>query len=154
ASRACLSTGERCRSPGLSRARTWPRRSSCARRRIRRARSSTSWRRERSSRPPRPPTRPSRRSATAPRRDPRPPAPRVQRPADRPPPGGKWIDVDLDEQVATAYEGATPVYATMVSTGNPKWPTAPGVYRIRLKLDETDMNGQMGDEQPYSVATV
>jgi hypothetical protein len=23
-----------------------------------------------------------------------------------------------------------------------------------MKLDETDMNGQMGDEQPYSVATV
>src|SRR5262249_23583905 len=107
-----------------------------------------------SSRPPRPPTRPSRRSATAARRDRRPPRRAVQRPADRPPPGGKWIDVDLDEQVATAYEGATPVYATMVSTGNPKWPTAPGVYRIRLKLDETDMNGQMGDEQPYSVATV
>jgi hypothetical protein len=69
-------------------------------------------------------------------------------------PGGKWIDVDLDEQVATAYEGTTPVYATLVSTGNPKWPTAPGVYRIWLKLDETDMNGQMGDEQAYSVATV
>jgi hypothetical protein len=79
-------------------------------------------------------------------------------PAGEPPgdlePDGKWIDVDLDEQVATAYEGRTPIYATMVSTGQPKWPTAPGVYRIWLKLDETDMNGQMGDEQPYSVATV
>jgi len=66
----------------------------------------------------------------------------------------KWIDVDLDEQVATAYEGRTPVYTTMVSTGNPKWPTPAGVYRVWMKLDETDMNGQMGDEQPYSVATV
>ena len=66
----------------------------------------------------------------------------------------RWIDVDLDEQVAVAYEGRRPIYATLVSTGNPKWATPAGVYRIWLKFDETDMNGQMGDEQPYSVATV
>ncbi|MBI4510239.1 MAG: L,D-transpeptidase [Deltaproteobacteria bacterium] len=66
----------------------------------------------------------------------------------------RWLDVDLDEQVLVAYEGTMPVYATMVSTGNPRWPTAPGIYRIWIKFAETDMNGQMGDEQPYSVATV
>jgi hypothetical protein len=66
----------------------------------------------------------------------------------------RWIDVDTDEQVLVAYEGRRPVYATMVSTGSRKWPTAPGIYRIWLKFSETDMNGQMGDEQPYSVATV
>lgn len=66
----------------------------------------------------------------------------------------KWLDVDLDQQVVVAYEGPTPVYATLVSTGIAKWPTPPGVYRIWVKFAETDMNGQMGDEQPYSVATV
>jgi hypothetical protein len=66
----------------------------------------------------------------------------------------RWIDVDLDEQVLTAYEGRKPAYATLVSTGKPKYPTPEGIYRIWLKYDETDMNGQMGDEQPYSVATV
>lgn len=70
------------------------------------------------------------------------------------PAAAKWIDVDLDEQVAVAYEGRRPVYATLVASGNPKWPTPAGVYRIWLKFDETDMNGQMGDEQAYSVATV
>jgi hypothetical protein len=65
-----------------------------------------------------------------------------------------WIDIDLDEQVLTAYEGTRPIYATLVSTGNRKWPTAEGVYRIWIKFAETDMSGQMGDEQPYSVATV
>jgi lipoprotein-anchoring transpeptidase ErfK/SrfK len=66
----------------------------------------------------------------------------------------KWLDVDLDQQVVVAYEGRAPVYATLVSTGIAKWPTPPGVYRIWVKFAETDMNGQMGDEQPYSVATV
>lgn len=68
--------------------------------------------------------------------------------------GEKWLDVDTDEQVVVAYEGTRPVFATLVSTGNKKWPTAPGVYRIWIKFAETDMSGQMGDEQPYSVATV
>jgi L,D-transpeptidase catalytic domain len=75
-----------------------------------------------------------------------------------PPPhtGGdeRWLDVDLDEQIVIAYEGKRPVYVTLGSTGNPKWPTAPGIYRVWIKFAETTMNGQMGDEQPYSVATV
>jgi lipoprotein-anchoring transpeptidase ErfK/SrfK len=66
----------------------------------------------------------------------------------------RWLDVDLDEQVVVAYEGLRPVFATLVSTGSKKWPTPPGLYRIWLKYSETDMSGQMGDEQPYSVAMV
>jgi lipoprotein-anchoring transpeptidase ErfK/SrfK len=66
----------------------------------------------------------------------------------------KWFDVDLDQQVVVAYQGGVPVYATLVSTGSKKWPTPPGIYRIWIKFAETDMNGQMGDEEPYSVATV
>ena len=46
--------------------------------------------------------------------------------------GERWLDVDLDEQVVVAYEGVRPVYVTLVSSGNPKWPTAPGIYRICL----------------------
>jgi lipoprotein-anchoring transpeptidase ErfK/SrfK len=66
----------------------------------------------------------------------------------------RWLDVDLDEQVVVAHEGRRPVFATLASTGNKKWPTASGIYRIWLKFSETTMEGQMGDEQPYSVATV
>jgi hypothetical protein len=65
-----------------------------------------------------------------------------------------WLDVDLDDQVLVAYEGPRPVYATLVSTGAGKWQTPPGIYRIWIKFAESDMNGQMGDEAPYSVATV
>ncbi len=81
----------------------------------------------------------------------------VARRTDPPPgtlPDERWIDVDLDEQTLVAWDGDEPDYATLVSTGNKKWPTEPGVYRIWIKFAETDMNGQMGDEQPYSVATV
>lgn len=56
----------------------------------------------------------------------------------------RWIDVDLDQQVLTAYEGAAPVYATLVSTGEPETPTPVGVYRIWLKRVEQPMG--------YSVA--
>jgi len=66
----------------------------------------------------------------------------------------RWFDVDLTEQVMVAYEGSTPVYTTMVSTGVRKHPTIPGIFRIWLKFSETDMKGQMEDEAPYSVSHV
>nr|HEX4315731.1 L,D-transpeptidase [Kofleriaceae bacterium] len=68
-------------------------------------------------------------------------------------PGERWIDVDLDAQILVAYEGDTPVYATLVSTGGKETPTKTGVYRIWRKESEADMNGLNG-EDPYSVATV
>jgi hypothetical protein len=82
---------------------------------------------------------------------------RVVEPAPPPPEtmlGERWIDVQLDRQVLVAYEGARPVYATLVSSGARKTPTETGVYRIWIKFAETDMNGQMGGEEAYSVATV
>jgi hypothetical protein len=69
-------------------------------------------------------------------------------------PGERWVDVDLDAQTLVAYEGELPVFATLVSTGSRKYPTETGVYRIWIKFAETEMSGQMGDEAPYSVATV
>ena len=81
---------------------------------------------------------------------------RVFRPA--PPPallqkGERWIDVDLDNQILVAFEGETPVYATMVSTGGKDTPTETGIYRMWVKESEADMKGLNG-EDPYSVATV
>ncbi|HVK75080.1 MAG TPA: L,D-transpeptidase [Kofleriaceae bacterium] len=74
-----------------------------------------------------------------------------------PPPGiradERWIDVDLDLQVLVAYEGTTPVYATMVSTGLKDTPTDVGTYRVWKKASEADMKGLSG-EDPYSVSTV
>lgn len=64
----------------------------------------------------------------------------------RPPearPDERWIDVDLEQQILTAYEGDGPVFATLVSTGKGRHdePTAtpPGTNRVWVKLRATDM---------------
>ncbi|MBA3499482.1 MAG: L,D-transpeptidase [Deltaproteobacteria bacterium] len=73
-----------------------------------------------------------------------------------PPPGTgaheKWFDIDLDDQVLVAYEGANPVYATMVSTGKYKHPTPVVITRIASKLERTTMASNK--EDVYSVADV
>lgn len=53
----------------------------------------------------------------------------------------KWIDVDLTHQWLTAYEGSTPVFQAVVSTGLPNTPTVVGQFRIYWKLSATDMIG-------------
>ena len=58
-------------------------------------------------------------------------------------PRERWIDVDLGREVLVAYEGAEPVFATLVSTGLGQAPaptaTPVGVHRIWVKLRTTDM---------------
>jgi hypothetical protein len=81
---------------------------------------------------------------------------RVFAPVDPPPlllPNERWIDVDLDNQILVAFEGMTPVYATMVSSGAKDTPTLTGMYRIWLKNSEANMSN-LKAEDPYSVATV
>lgn len=75
--------------------------------------------------------------------------------------GEKWIDVNLKTQTLVAYEGDTPVYATLVSTGrhNEQDPsldfrTPPGVYRIRDKHLATTMDGDVTNDGPYSIEDV
>lgn len=53
----------------------------------------------------------------------------------------RWINVDLSQQLLTAYEGETPVRTIVVSTGLPRTPTPVGQYRIYIKLLKTDMRG-------------
>lgn len=54
----------------------------------------------------------------------------------------RWIDVDLQEQVLTAYEGDSLIFATLVSTGRPSAQsrTPTGTFRIWVKLDFSDMD--------------
>ena len=54
--------------------------------------------------------------------------------------GARWIDVDTQRQVMTAYVGDRPVYATAVSTGRGRTPTPRGVHRIWVKLAEDNMD--------------
>jgi hypothetical protein len=81
---------------------------------------------------------------------------RIAEAAEPPPhvgPHERWFDIDLDAQILVAYEGKTPVYVTMVSTGKQATASPPGIWRIWKKVSETDMGGLSG-EDPYSVATV
>jgi lipoprotein-anchoring transpeptidase ErfK/SrfK len=70
--------------------------------------------------------------------------------------GEKWVDVSIDNQTLTLWEGKKPVYATLVSTGqdgtgDPKTTksTVQGTFRIRNKLVTATMDSNErtdGDE--------
>jgi hypothetical protein len=66
----------------------------------------------------------------------------------------QWIDVDLGEQVLVAYRGATPQYATLVSSGRPPNRTPRGNYPIWTKASSITMNSQPYDDKPYYVHRV
>jgi len=75
--------------------------------------------------------------------------------------GEKWIDVNLKTQTLVAYEGDTPVYATLVSSGRHNdddpsldFRTPPGTYRIRDKHLATTMDGDVTNDGPYSIEDV
>ncbi len=66
----------------------------------------------------------------------------------------KWIDVDRDQQVMIAYDGETPVYATLVSSGRRKKDTPPAIYRIRSKSSLTKMAAEEREAAHYEVSEV
>jgi lipoprotein-anchoring transpeptidase ErfK/SrfK len=55
--------------------------------------------------------------------------------------GTKWIELDLSDQMLTAYEGQTPVFSALVSTGVPGLPTPQGEYTIYRKVRSQVMSG-------------
>ncbi len=55
--------------------------------------------------------------------------------------GERWIDVNLSTQTITAYQGQTPVYSALVSTGLPRTPTVVGTYSIYVKYLSAPMSG-------------
>jgi hypothetical protein len=57
-------------------------------------------------------------------------------------PTERWIDIDIEQQVLVAYEGSTPTFATLVSTGrnNKESETPHGTFQIWAKLDFSDMD--------------
>ncbi len=74
------------------------------------------------------------------------------------PPGvphdAKWIHVDLSEQFLVAYEGETPVFATLVSTGKEGFETPTGLFRIQSKHVSTTMDDTENPEGAYSIEDV
>lgn len=67
------------------------------------------------------------------------------RPAERPPgvgPNERWIDVNLTAQRLVAYEGDTPVFESLVSSGTYNYPTVTGQFRIWLRFQAQTMDGR------------
>ncbi len=82
---------------------------------------------------------------------------RIARKRPRPDVSGanaKWIDLDRDEQVMIAYDGDTPVFATLVSSGRNKRDTPPALYRIRSKTALTKMAAEEREASHYEVSEV
>jgi hypothetical protein len=61
-------------------------------------------------------------------------------PADAPT-MGRWVDVNLNEQVATAYDGRTIVRTALISTGRPGWDTPTGTFPVLRRLEKDTMDG-------------
>ena len=53
----------------------------------------------------------------------------------------RWVEVDLNEQMAIAYEGARPVKVFVISSGFGDNPTVTGTFRIWVKIAMQDMRG-------------
>lgn len=66
----------------------------------------------------------------------------------------RWIRVDLDRQTLTAYEGETPVFATLVSSGVAEHATPVGLYRVHAKHVATTMDDLASDGDAYSIEDV
>jgi lipoprotein-anchoring transpeptidase ErfK/SrfK len=68
----------------------------------------------------------------------------------------KWIDVNLKRQTLVAYEGQTPVFATIFSSGRNEHETTPGVFRIKEKHITSTMDGDadIAADGPYSIEDV
>lgn len=54
---------------------------------------------------------------------------------------GKWININITQQVVTAYQDGTPVKVTLTSTGKGDNPTELGVWKIYLRVPIQDMEG-------------
>ena len=66
----------------------------------------------------------------------------------------KWIDLDRDEQVMVAYDGETPVFATLFSSGRRSKDTPAALYRIRSKSAVTKMAAEEREASHYEVSEV
>lgn len=76
----------------------------------------------------------------------------IERPADVD--TERWISIDLYEQVAIAYEGTRPVWATLISSGLAEWPTNEGLFNVYVRFPRTIMSGAEGQDDFYYLEEV
>ena len=70
---------------------------------------------------------------------------------------GRWIDVNLTEQVMTAYEGDAATFSAAVSTGTPGWETPTGVFPITRRVANETMDSNslaVGVSEAYRLDNV
>jgi len=77
----------------------------------------------------------------------------IRRPAEIGP-DERWFAIDLFEQTMVAYEGDRMVYATLVSSGLPRWSTNEGLFRIYDRWEATKMSGAEGQVDFYFIEEV
>jgi lipoprotein-anchoring transpeptidase ErfK/SrfK len=65
----------------------------------------------------------------------------------------RWIEIDLSRQRLIAWEGGTPVYAVVISTGKEATPTPTGSFAIQTKHRVARMQGADYDigDVPYTM---
>jgi lipoprotein-anchoring transpeptidase ErfK/SrfK len=54
----------------------------------------------------------------------------------------RWIDINLTTQTLTAYEGDTPVFSTLISSGISTRRTVTGQFRVWLRVRSQTMDGR------------
>ncbi len=69
-------------------------------------------------------------------------------------PHDHWVAVDLYEQTAVAYEGDKMVFATLISSGLPRWSTRLGLFQIYERYETTRMSGAAGQPDFYFIEEV
>ena len=67
---------------------------------------------------------------------------------------GKWVNVNLFEQVLTAYQDDQLIFATLISSGLPGWDTNEGTFKVWNRVAATAMTGAMGEPGEYSLPAV
>lgn len=66
----------------------------------------------------------------------------------------RWLDVSLNEQTLTAYEGNRMIFSTLISTGNSRFPTVEGTYRVYFKAERKKMSGGVAGDDLYFLEDV
>lgn len=66
----------------------------------------------------------------------------------------RWVSVDLYEQVLIAYDGETPVFATLISSGLPQYSTREGIFNVYVRYPRTIMSGLAGRPEFYYLEEV
>ncbi len=70
-------------------------------------------------------------------------------PVEQAPFTGRWMDINLSQQVIVAYLSAQPIFMAQVATGLPMWPTEEGAHASWWRLVSQRMQGENRFAEDY-----